>query len=237
LKIFAIGDLHLGFAVEKPMDIFGDNWIAHENTIKKNWMKTVSDDDLVLIPGDISWASHFSDAKVDLDWIDALPGRKILSKGNHDYWWQSMAKMTGKFKTIDFLHNNYYGVGEIAICGTRGWVCPNDVEFTEQDEKIYKREAIRLRLSLESAVKAEYERFIVMLHYPPTNDKMLTSLFTDIIKEYGVEKVVFGHLHSFGANEYTFKGMHYGTEYLLTSADYLKFSLIEIIEMGKYEQK
>lgn len=228
MKIYAIGDLHLGFAVEKPMDIFGDNWKSHENTIKNKWEEIVRKDDVVLIPGDISWATKFDDAKIDLDWVDSLPGKKIIIKGNHDYWWQSLKKMENIFETITFLQNNSVIVGNVAICGTRGWICPNDIEFSEHDEKIYKREALRLKLSLDSVKDDGISKIYVMLHYPPTNDKLENSLFTDIIDEYGVEKVIFGHLHSYGAQDYRLKGIRNNTEYILTSADYIKFELVEI---------
>lgn len=210
------------------MDVFGDNWKAHENQIRDNWVSLVSEDDWVLIPGDISWASKFEEALVDLEWVDALPGHKIMIKGNHDYWWQSLSKMAGKFRTIDFLHNNFHAVGDLAICGTRGWVCPNDSDFDAHDEKIYKREGIRLRLSLDQARKAGYSRFIMMLHYPPTNEKLEPSLFTDIAGEYGVEQVVYGHLHAYGAHDYKLKGERDGVMYHLTSADYIRFSPVEL---------
>lgn len=208
------------------MDIFGDNWKAHENQVKDNWISRITDEDVVLIPGDISWASKFEDARVDLDWVDALPGRKIMIKGNHDYWWQSLAKMKGVFKSIDFMHNNFFSIGDIAICGTRGWTCPNDTDFNEHDEKIYKREGLRLRYSLDQAVKAGFNRIYIMLHYPPTNDQLESSLFTQIAEEYGVEKVIYGHIHSYGAREYKLKGEYNGIEYLLTSADYIRFTPI-----------
>ena len=228
MKIFAIGDLHLGFGVEKPMDIFGDNWKAHENQIKENWTNLIAEDDVVLIPGDVSWASKFEDARVDLEWIDMLPGRKIIVKGNHDYWWQSLSKMKGVYKTMDFIHNNFFSVGDIAICGTRGWSCPNETDFDKNDEKIYKREGLRLRHSLDLAVKAGFKRIYVMLHYPPTNDQLEPSLFTEIVEEYGVTKVIYGHLHSYGARDYKLKGEHNGIEYLLTSADYIRFTPVLI---------
>lgn len=229
MSLYAIGDLHLGFKVEKPMDIFGDNWTSHENTIKKNWLEKITEEDTVIIPGDISWATKYEDAKADLDWINELPGKKIILKGNHDYWWQSMAKMRNEYEKISFLHNNFYTYDNYAICGTRGWLCPNEYEFSEHDEKIYKREALRLTMSLDQAKKAGYDKFIVILHYPPTNDQMNPSLFTEIIEQYQVEKVIFGHLHSYGAADYKYKGLQNNIEYFLTSADYIKFDPVKII--------
>jgi len=229
LNLFAIGDLHLGFTVEKPMDIFGDNWASHEKTIKENWESQIGPEDLVLIPGDISWGTRFEEAYEDLKWVDALPGTKIISKGNHDYWWQSLKKMQGRFRTIFFLHNNFYHYDDLAICGTRGWICPKDDDFEEHDLKIYEREGIRLRISLEEAKKAGFKKFLVMLHYPPTNDELAESIFTAIIKEYGVKTVIYGHLHAEGSRAYTMKGTFDGVTYHLVSADYIGFNPVKLL--------
>lgn len=228
MGLFAIGDLHLGFSVEKPMDIFGDEWKSHENLVKKNWEEKITDEDTVLLPGDISWAMKFNEAYEDLKWIDELPGKKIILKGNHDYWWASLKKMNGIFESIDFLHNNFYVYEDIAICGTRGWVCPNDNEFTEHDEKMYKKEAIRLRISLDAAKEQGYKRFVVMMHYPAANDKVGESLYTEIIKEYKPEKVIYAHLHSSGAVDYTKKGIFDEIEYILVSSDYINFNPVKL---------
>jgi len=228
VKIFAIADLHLSFSVDKPMDVFGEHWKKHDEKMEIHWNQLVSEDDIILIPGDISWAMNLEDAMVDLEWIKKLPGKKIISKGNHDYWWASVNKMNKLYDNIQFLYNNYYSVGDTAICGTRGWVCPNDAMFTEHDQKIYDREAIRLRYSLEMAKKDGFEDYIVMLHYPPTNDKKESSLFTEIIEEYNVRKVVYGHLHSAQCFEFSLNGMINGTEYSLVSCDALDFKVKNI---------
>ena len=171
MALYTISDLHLGFNVEKPMDIFGDKWKNHCDKIKNNWLEKITDEDTILIAGDISWSLKAEDSVYDLDWINELPGNKIISKGNHDYWWTSISKLNSMYEKTKFLQNNYYTYKEYAICGTRGWICPGANSFTSKDEKIYKRELIRLRLSLEAAKKDNYNSIIVMLHYPHTNEK------------------------------------------------------------------
>lgn len=223
MALYTISDLHLGFNVEKPMDIFGEKWRNHCEKIKENWISKITNDDMVLIAGDISWSLKEEDSKYDLDWINELPGKKIISKGNHDYWWNSISKLNAMYENTKFLQNNFYSYGEYAICGTRGWICPGNDKFTAKDEKIYKRELIRLKLSLDSAKNSGFDKFIVMLHYPPTNEKFEESDFTKIFKEYNVEKVIYGHLHGPVLYGEVLNGVLDGIEYILTSADYLNF--------------
>lgn len=222
MALFAISDLHLGFDLDKPMDIFGDNWEKHEEKIKENWMELISEDDLVLIAGDISWGINEKESLNDLNWVECLPGKKIISKGNHDFWWGSITKLNKMYERTKFIQNNYYTYGEYAICGTRGWICPGSDKFTEKDEKIYQRELIRLRLSLDAAKKDGYDKYIVMLHYPPTNEKFEESDFIKICKEYNVSKVIYGHLHGKALGR-VYNGIHDGIEYIMTSSDYLDF--------------
>lgn len=224
MALYTISDLHLGFNVEKPMDIFGDKWRNHSDKIKKNWLSKITDDDMVLIAGDISWSLKEEDSKYDLDWIDKLPGKKIISKGNHDYWWNSISKLNSMYENTKFLQNNFYVYEDYAICGTRGWICPGSDKFTLKDEKIYKREIIRLKLSLDLAKKQGFEKIIVMLHYPPTNDKFQKSDFIQIIEEYNVEKVIYGHLHGPVLKGELLNGFWGNVEYILTSADYIDFN-------------
>ena len=153
MSLYAIGDLHFSTAVNKPMNIFGDNWDNHEEKIINSWKSKVNEEDTVLIVGDTSWAINMNEAEEDLNIIHNLPGKKIYVKGNHDYWWTTVAKLNKLYDDMSFLQNNFYQYEEYAICGTRGWICPNDVKFTEDDEKIYKREAHRLKLSLDAAKK------------------------------------------------------------------------------------
>ncbi|MGL5148994.1 MAG: metallophosphoesterase [Clostridium sp.] len=228
MALYAISDLHLAFNAEKPMDIFGEHWSNHDEKIKKNWNGKITENDTVLIAGDISWAMKADESKEDLDWIDSLNGKKIISKGNHDYWWSGITKLNKMYDNTKFLQNNFYAYEDYAICGTRGWLCPGSEKFTEEDEKIYLREGIRLKLSLDAAKKAGFNKFIVMLHYPPTNEKFHPSQFTDIIKEYEVEKVVYGHLHGKSLTR-LINGNFEGAEYIMTSADYIDFDPIKIL--------
>ena len=229
MALYAISDLHLAFNNDKPMDIFGDKWLNHDAKIKNNWLSKVNEDDMILIAGDISWAMRESESMMDLQWIDDLPGKKIISKGNHDYWWNSITKLNSKFENTKFLQNNYYQYKDYAICGSRGWICPGSDKFTEKDEKIYSRELIRLRLSLDSAKKAGFDKFIVMLHYPPTNEKFEESDIVKIIKEYNVEKVIYGHLHG-PALRRVLEGVKDGVEYIMTSGDYIDFDPVKILD-------
>lgn len=224
MSIYAIGDLHLSFSerVEKPMDLFGPEWVNHAERLKENWMRTVSADDTVIIVGDISWGLHLEEAFPDLDWIEALPGNKVLIKGNHDLWWNSITKLKVLYDKLFFVQNSFFPAGGVAICGTRGWICPGDNDFTVHDEKIYKRELIRLRFSLEEAVNAGYTELIGALHFPPTNDKLQGSGFTELFSEYGVKKVVYGHLHGKEAFSNGLEAIFNGVEYKLVSIDKLK---------------
>lgn len=229
MALFVIGDLHLSLSCDKPMNVFGQQWQDHHKKIEASWKNNISSEDTVLIPGDISWAMTLEEAKVDLDWIDQLPGRKILLKGNHDYWWGSINKLNSLYQGMDFMQNNYFLYEDMAICGTRGWVCPNDNKFTEHDKKIYDRELNRLKLSLDQAVKNNHDSIIVMTHYPPTNDKKEPSDFTNLYEFYGVKRVFYGHLHGKESFEIGLKGMINGVEYSLVSSDYLDFNPLKIL--------
>ncbi|MEF9988998.1 MAG: metallophosphoesterase [Christensenellaceae bacterium] len=229
MSIFAIADLHLSLAKPKEMDIFGEKWARHFEKIKADWENRVGEEDTVLIPGDISWAMKLEDAQADLDAIGALPGKKILLKGNHDYWWGSLNKINAvlKNKTIA-LQNNCAEVGDFVVCGTRGWTFDN--LSTESDSKIYEREKLRLALSLEAAKKYSAQKIIVMMHYPPIYQDMFETGFTQIIEQYPVEQVVFGHLHGDILNHINLTDiMVKNIKYNLVSADYLDFKLKKII--------
>lgn len=230
LAIYAIGDLHLSGSSHKPMDVFGQHWANHADRIKNSWIDNITDEDAVLIPGDISWAMNLEDAMVDLEWIKNLPGKKYLIKGNHDYWWNSIKKLNALFESMDFIQNDFFTYKEYAICGTRGWNCPNHYKFTEHDKKIYLREINRLEMSLSSAKKKGHKNIIAMLHYPPTNDKLEPSLFTETFEKYDVKNVVYGHLHgdiSYGAG---LKGTYNSVKYNLVSCDYIDFNVKKIID-------
>ncbi|SET15857.1 hypothetical protein SAMN05660297_01536 [Natronincola peptidivorans] len=228
MALYAIGDLHLSNYVDKPMDIFGPHWENHHEKIRQSWWDTVRAEDTVLIPGDISWGMNMQEAMADLQWIEKLPGKKILIKGNHDYWWSSISILNSTFSNMHFIQNNYFVYEDYAICGTRGWITPNSNKFSQRDEKIYHREIHRLRLSLEAAKAAGYKKYIGMLHYPPTNDEKEPSLFTEVFKAYDVEIVVYGHLHGEDAYGAGLMGPHNETTYHLVSCDYLDFQLLKI---------
>lgn len=228
MGIFAIADLHLSFASNKPMDIFGDNWADHAGQIRENWLNRISESDLVLIPGDISWALHLAEAEADLKWLAELPGAKVVLRGNHDYWWVTLRKMKAAHPELHFLQNNAFEYGDYVIGGTRGWTCPGDQGFVEaQDKKIYERELIRLRLSLEEASKTG-KRIIAMLHYPPCSNRQEDTGFTALFHEFGVEEVLYGHVHN--QFDSVFEGVRKGITYRLVSSDYLKFDPVRIRE-------
>lgn len=199
MKVWAISDLHLSFACDKPMDVFGGNWQNYTDKIKQNWQNLVSEDDIVCIAGDISWAMKLEEVHADLAWIDSLPGKKIIIKGNHEYWWKSISAVRNILpESISAIQNDCIRFGNLLFCGTRGWTVPEKGRTQDaEDEKLYKREAERLKLTLSSMQKMRKEGDIVicMIHYPPYNMAKEASLYTSLLEEYKVDKVVFGHLH------------------------------------------
>ena len=230
MKIFAIGDLHLSGGTGKTMDRFGDHWINHDQKIFQAWEGMVCNDDLVLVVGDTSWAMRLHEALPDLDRIGRMPGKKLLIKGNHDYWWESRSKMSRVMHpSITTLQANSIIVDRIAVAGTRGWVCPNDAHFKEDDARIYDREIGRLRtaLSMLRGRESEFDNLIVALHYPPTNASHEPSGFTELVDEYKADVCVYGHLH--GADITTgLTGLREKTKYYLVSADAANFAPAEI---------
>ena len=205
MRVFAIGDLHFDSKKEKPMDIFGSNWIDHEEKIVRNWQKSVSDDDLVLIPGDISWAIRLEDAIKDLEIIDKLPGKKVLIRGNHDYWWATKNKLCNlKFKTIEFLVNDVFANDKVIVCGVRGWEDAPDNELIKNsiinnneetsriidDKKIFNRELNRLKIALKMTKDSNLYK-IAMLHYPPFNNDKSPNDFVALMKEYNINKCIY----------------------------------------------
>ncbi|APM40950.1 metallophosphoesterase [Clostridium kluyveri] len=228
MALFAISDLHLDITGNKPMGVFGYNWIEHDNKIKKNWIDNITGEDTILVAGDISWSMNIKSGFGDLEWIHNLPGRKILVKGNHDYWWSSITKLNNLYEDMNFIQNNFFGYKDYAICGTRGWICPGSENFSTHDDKIYNRELLRMKNSLNSAVKAGYDKFIVMIHYPPIGEKFMNSDFRCIFENYGVEKVIYGHLHGESLSK-SITGVVNGVEYIVTSADYINFNPIRIL--------
>jgi predicted phosphohydrolase len=228
MSILAIADLHLALGIDKPMDIFGGRWSNYMDKLRNNWLNTIKEQDSVIIPGDISWATYIENAFEDFRFIDDLPGKKIISKGNHDYWWTTSSKLNkyleeNMLKTISFMHNNAFNIEGIAICGTRGWKCPGEDDFKKDDEKIYKREVDRLELSIKSAETLEYSQRLVFMHYPPVTAKSQSSGFIDIMKKYNISECYYGHLHGEGIKG-AIEGQYEGINLRLVSADYLNFT-------------
>ena len=228
MSIYAIADPHLSFdpAVDKPMDIYGPRWYDHAERLRKNWCSSISEDDTVILPGDISWGLKLESAKYDLDWVDALPGRKIITKGNHDLWWSGITKLNKMYETITLLQNDCCVAEGIYICGTRGWLTPDNDDFGEDDERIYKREMLRLRASLDKAVKmaadaGEEPDILGVLHYPPVSKQTAFSGFQQIFDDYGVKRVIYGHVHGEDGFRTAIEGVHHGVEYSLVSLDRL----------------
>ena len=220
MSLFAIADTHLSFGTDKPMDSF-PGWNDYVDRIEKNWNKIVTNDDTVVIAGDISWAMNFDELKADFDFIERLNGKKIILKGNHDYWWNTSKKMNDfiesqRYKTISILFNNSYDIDGVSVCGSRGWLFDVD---DEHDEKVLNREVGRLRLSLESAVNDE---IIVFLHYPPVTTDTKCDEILSLLKEYGIKKCYYGHLHGIAAKK-AIDDVVDGIEFRLISCDRLGF--------------
>ncbi len=230
MAIWAIADLHLSHDRSKPMDIFGPSWENHTRKIAANWRRVVGDEDLVIVAGDISWAMQLSGAVADLNWIAALPGRKLLLRGNHDYWWSSISKVREALPPgFAALQNDHFIFQGWAICGTRGWLCPGEEGFdSEHDEKIYRREVGRLQLSLESALGAGQSRIIAALHYPPFNRQGGPSGFTELLERCGVRYCVYGHIHDEGRDR-LFQGERGGVTYRFIASDGVDFTPVPVI--------
>lgn len=227
-KIFAISDLHLPGSTGKKMDVFGPEWVDHDRKIESHWRRLVSGEDLVLIPGDISWAMRLEEVEEDLDRIASWPGTKVMIRGNHDYWWQGIGKLRRRLPASMYaLQNDSVSLGGFSICGTRGWKVPGCEDFTGEDEKIYRREVQRLELSLKTA--GGQEPVIVMLHYPPFNERGEPSLFVELMQEYRVRKCIYGHLHGQHIQA-AVTGNIDGIEYYLVSCDKVDFAPLLIAE-------
>lgn len=228
MAIFAISDLHLSFNTNKSMNIFG--WDEYEEEIKKDWQKNVEANDLVLLSGDFSWEMKLENTYKDFKYINDLPGKKLLLKGNHDYWWNTVSKMRkyieeSKFDNIDFIYNNSYLFDNKVIVGTRGWNLNDEIE----DDKIRKREALRLELSIKDGIEkyGSEKTIIACLHYPPLLKNSKNTIFTQILEKYNINTCIYGHLHG-QANENAFEGEFNNVRYIMVSCDYTKFKLVRI---------
>ncbi len=221
MSIFAIGDTHLTFSTDKPMDIFR-GWTDYVERLEKNWRAVVDEDDTVVIPGDISWAMSLEQAKKDFAFLDSLPGKKLIMKGNHDYWWTTKRKMDSfiaenGFDSLSILHNNAFRVGDFTLCGSRGWF----FDAENSDSKVLLREAGRLDMSIEEGKKLGGE-LIVFLHYPPVMTNMCCNEMMAVLKKHGIKRCCYGHLHG----ESTLKAVRGnvdGINFSLVSADFLEF--------------
>jgi len=248
MTIWALADLHLSFGVPgKEMDVFGKQWNNHPEKIKHNWLSLISNDDLVLLPGDISWAMHPEDALPDLEWIHNLPGTKVMLRGNHDYWWSSLQKLEKTLPpSIHLIQNNAFRWKDIAIGGARMWDTPEysfgpfidykenpranaltAVEDPKEAEKIFLRELGRLELSLKALPRDATTR-IIMTHYPPIGADLKPSRISALLEKYEVKACVFGHLHNVKANALPF-GIKNGVNYLFTACDYVNFCPIKVL--------
>jgi len=233
MRILAIGDPHLSRVATKPMTVFGEGWEGHPEAFFEGWRAVVHDDDLVLVPGDISWAMRFEEALPDLEDLAGLPGRKVLLRGNHDYWWPSIGKLRAALpSTMWALQNDAVRIDGVVVAGTRGWVCPGSREFGEQDEKVYKRELERLDLSLAAAsrIAEPGDVRIVMLHFPPTNPRLEASGFTERIEAFAPDALVFAHVH--GASGTLTPNMP-GIRTVFAAADALRFRPALVWETGE----
>ena len=230
MKLFAIGDLHLPGGDDKPMNVFGSHWDNHFERISQDWRTRVGEEDTVLIPGDISWALQLRDAVPDLQAIAALPGRKVLTKGNHEYWWNSLTQVRAVLPPgMRVIQHSALDLGETVVCGTRGWMIPTgDTALAPEDQKILNRELARMEMALQEAGKLRAGRpLVAMIHFPPLYEQVRDTDFTRLFERYQVSTVVYGHLHG-PAIRAGFNGMHHGVRYMLTSCDSLNFALAEV---------
>lgn len=230
MAIYVIGDLHLSFSTNKPMDIFGRNWQNYEEKIKKDWLLKVKPEDTVILPGDFSWAMYLNETEKDFEFINNLPGKKILLKGNHDYWWTTVTSMRKyikeeNFENIDFLYNNSYEIENKIIAGTKGW----NISDEQEDIRLTKREVARLELSIKSGIEkyGNDKEIIVFMHYPPLTKTNIDTDYTRLMKKYGIKRCYYGHLHANSIKD-AVEGNVDGIEYKLVSSDGLDFKLVEI---------
>lgn len=228
MTVYAIGDLHLPGGDQKPMDVFGPHWQGHWQKICEDWVSRVKDEDVVLIPGDISWAMQMDAALPDLHMIGELPGRKIILRGNHDYWWGSLTRLRESLPQGMFaLQNDAVKIDDITFCGSRGWTHPQSANDTE-NERLYARELLRMRMSLEKARSLSPDgRLIAMTHFPPLLEGGVSTPVSELMQEFRVSDVVYGHLHGISIRT-AFHGEHEGVQYHFVACDGLGFKLHQV---------
>lgn len=231
MVVYGISDLHLSFSSDKPMDVFGEQWVDHAGKMAEAWDRIVGDDDIVLCPGDLSWAMRLEDARADLDWIGARKGRlKVLGRGNHDYWWSAIGKVRKALpEGCVALQNDAVDLGDVVVAGSRCWAAPGALDFSEADRKIYERELGRLRLSLEAGQRlAKGRPLVASIHYPPFGADGRATGFSELLEEHGVTLCVYGHLHGRHAHRTAVVGEVRGIHYRLIACDYLGFAPIKL---------
>ncbi len=236
MSIYTIGDLHLSFNENKPMSIFGENWEGYEEKVKENWIKLIKKEDLVVLPGDFSWSMYLKDTYKDFEYLNKLPGKKLLLKGNHDYWWSTVSNMRNyikenNFENIDFIYNNSYEHENKIIVGTRGWSFGEEAE----SKKMINREVSRLELSIKSGIEnyGVEKEIIAFTHYPPIIKQNVENNeineFINILKKYNIKKCYYGHLHGTSIKE-AVEGIYFDIEFKLVSADAIEFSPIKVVK-------
>ena len=222
MALYAIGDLHLCLGAPKPMDVFGGAWVGYMDKLKEG-LSVIGPEDTTVLLGDLSWALDLPSSAADFAWIDEIPGRKIILKGNHDYWWSTAAKFRkfcdeNGFRDMELLNNNFFEYGDFAICGTRGWFFEEE-RSGQHDEKVFKRELLRLEASLKAAGERQK---LVFLHYPPRYKGYECPEILRLLEEYQVRRCFYGHLHG-GSHKLAMEGLWDGVEFRLVAADYLNF--------------
>ncbi len=227
MALYTLADLHLSRGVEKQMDIFGGNWQGYMTKIEKNWRAIIQPEDTVVLGGDISWGINFKEAKEDFLLLKQLPGRKIILKGNHDLWWDTVSKMNAflaenAIENIEWLHNNCFFYEDIALCGTRGWFYEENFQQTH-DQKVFRRELLRLETSLKAAKAKNAKEIYVFLHYPPLYVNFKCDEIIALLQKYQVTHCIYGHLHS-GSLRYAIEGLQQGITFRLVSCDHVNFT-------------
>lgn len=231
MRIWGISDLHLSLSTDKPMDIFGAHWVGHADKMAEAWDAVVGDDDVVLCPGDLSWAKKLEEAAADLAWIAARKGRlKVLTRGNHDYWWSAIGKVRAALPpTLVALQNDAIDLGDVVVCGSRLWSCPGALDYSAHDEKIFQREVERLTLSLKAGqAMAAGRPLLAAIHYPPFDKRQQDTPYSTLLRDAGVEVCVYGHLHGRRAHRTAYEGLRDGVRYHLIACDHLDFRPVPI---------
>ena len=228
MALFVLGDTHLSLGASKPMDIF-PGWNDYVERLEKNWRKLIKPEDTIVLAGDISWAMRLTDTRKDFEFLQNLPGQKIIMKGNHDYWWSTVNKMNAYLKaegfdTLHILHNNHYAYETYGICGTRGWV---NMPGEAADAKVLAREVQRLEVSIQSALAQQLEP-IVFLHYPPIFNQSYNYDILEVLHRYQIQRCYYGHIHGKG-HYYAFQGIYEETHLRMISGDYLQFMPLQIL--------